>query len=258
MPIRPGQQSRLRGHRRGVLATTAVCFLLSIPVLGQARAAAPLPDVAGSIMAVRDQGQVVFTNVTADAPAASLVPVSAGRAAPAAVQTILSTTAQRYDLDPGLVREVARQESDFDPHSVSGKGALGVMQLMPATARDLGVRHPFNAAENIDGGARYLKALLQRYDGSIPLTLAAYNAGPGAVDRYGRRIPPYAETRAYVKAITRRLQRHGHAAKAARPRTTAASVHAARHAAPPAAPPSAPVVWAGQDSAGNPVFTNID
>lgn len=215
-----------------------------------------MPADAGSIVAVQNQGQVVFTNLNADAPA-SLQPASlssatatasTSRAAAPKLQTILEKTARRYDLDPGLVREVARQESDFDPHSVSSKGALGVMQLMPATARDLGVRHPFNAAENIDGGARYLKELLQRYDGDVPLTLAAYNAGPGAVDRYGRRIPPYAETRAYVKAITRRLKRRSH------PLTTARGSKAPTQPAPS----SSPVVWAGQDSAGNPVFTNIE
>lgn len=256
MHTRTGQQNRLRRRRQGQIATAVTCFFLSIPVLGQARGASALPADAGSIVAVSDQGQVVFTNLTADAPAASVLPASfssaTGRAAaPAKLQTILETTARRYDLDPGLVREVARQESDFDPHSVSNKGALGVMQLMPATAHDLGVQHPFNAAENIDGGARYLKALLQRYDGDIPLTLAAYNAGPGSVDRYGRRVPPYAETQAYVKAITRRLKRHGHAVAAA---------HARRSASPAAhaAPLPSPVVRAGQDRAGNPVFTNIE
>lgn len=255
MHTRPGRHRRLRRQKQRQSTIAVVCFLLSIPVLGQSRGTAHRPSDAGSIVAVRDQGQVVFTNMTTAPPAsfqtASIVSTAGARAAaPDGLQTILDATARRYDLDPGLVREVARQESDFDPRSVSDKGALGVMQLMPGTARDLGVRHPFNAAENIDGGARYLKELLQHYDGDIPLTLAAYNAGPGSVDRYGRRIPPYSETRAYVKAITRRLKRRGYPAKAARHHAVVAPHHSI--------PPPAPVVWAGQDSAGNPVFTNIE
>ncbi len=254
MHTRPGRHRRLRWQNQRQSTVAVVCFLLSIPLLGQSRGAAHPRAAAGSIVAVRDQGQVVFTNMTsapsASFPTASIVSTAGARAAtPDGLQTILDATARRYDLDPGLVREVARQESDFDPRSVSDKGALGVMQLMPGTARDLGVRHPFNAAENIDGGARYLKELLQHYDGDIPLTLAAYNAGPGSVDRYGRRIPPYSETQAYVKAITRRLKRHGSPGKAARHR--AGAPHRST-------PPPAPVVWAGQDSAGNPVFTNIE
>ena len=100
------------------------------------------------------------------------------------------------DLDPDFLTAVARTESALDARAVSSAGAIGLMQLMPATARGLGV-DPWNPTQNIMGGARHLRALLDRFDGRIDLALAAYNAGSGAVTRYGG-VPPYAETRTYV------------------------------------------------------------
>jgi soluble lytic murein transglycosylase-like protein len=104
-------------------------------------------------------------------------------------------------ISPALVRAVIQAESAWNVRAVSAKGALGLMQLMPATATDLGVIDPFNPEQNIRGGVKYLRFLLDRYDGNFELALAAYNAGPGAVDRYGRKVPPYRETQAYVRKI---------------------------------------------------------
>ena len=107
---------------------------------------------------------------------------------------------------PELVRGVIQQESNFNPRARSSKGAMGLMQLMPATAADLGVLNPFNALENIRGGIKYLRRLLNRYDNNEALALAAYNAGPAAVDRYGSQVPPYRETQEYVKRILGSMQ----------------------------------------------------
>jgi hypothetical protein len=113
--------------------------------------------------------------------------------------------APAYGLDPALVFEVVRAESNFDPRARSHKGALGLMQLIPATARRFGVEDPFEPLQNLRGGMAYLSWLLQRFDGDLRLTLAGYNAGEGAVERYGD-VPPYAETREYVRRI---LSRYG-------------------------------------------------
>ena len=107
--------------------------------------------------------------------------------------------AGRHRLQPALVKAVIAAESNFQPNAVSRVGAQGLMQLMPATAAELGVERPFGVVENIDGGARYLRILLDRY-GDLTRSLAAYNAGPTAVDRH-RGVPPYRETQAYVKRV---------------------------------------------------------
>ena len=116
-------------------------------------------------------------------------------------------------MDPDLVRAVIQVESAFNPRAVSPKGAMGLMQLMPAHGRrNSASAIPFDPAENIRGGVRYLKRLLTRYDQKVELALAAYNAGPGAVDQYGQQVPPYRETRDYVKKITRNSGPGGQAA----------------------------------------------
>lgn len=111
------------------------------------------------------------------------------------------SAARTAGVDPHLVKAVAWAESAFRADAVSPKGAMGVMQLMPATAIQYGVDDPFDAVQSLQGGSRLLRDLLQRYGGEIPLALAAYNAGPGAVDRAGRRIPNYPETQAYVGRV---------------------------------------------------------
>jgi soluble lytic murein transglycosylase-like protein len=102
---------------------------------------------------------------------------------------------------PSLVRAVVQVESGFNPSAYSPKGAMGLMQLMPGTAREFGVRHPFNPEENVRGGVAYLRQLLDRYDNNEELALAAYNAGPSAVDKHGQTVPPYRETRNYVSKV---------------------------------------------------------
>jgi soluble lytic murein transglycosylase-like protein len=121
---------------------------------------------------------------------------------PEQLNAAIERAAARHNLDPNLVRAVIKVESNFNPNAVSRKGAMGLMQLMPNTARQLNVKNPFDPAQNVEAGTRHLKHLLDNYGGDVGLTLAAYNAGEGAVARSGG-VPHYSETRNYVKRITR-------------------------------------------------------
>lgn len=170
----------------------------------------------------RDDGEqgIVLTNLSVSGgtrvlvePRRAAMPLMTG-AAPAlrpslrrqALAPLVTAAALAHDLPEELLVAVIEAESNFNPQAVSNKGAQGLMQLMPLTARDLGVVNAFDPGTNIDGGARYLKAMLARFGNNLPLALAAYNAGPTAVQRNGT-IPPYAETRRYVAGILSRY--HG-------------------------------------------------
>jgi soluble lytic murein transglycosylase-like protein len=182
-------------------------------ILALAGAAALLTSPAeAQIYAWRDaNGTLVLSDRRLDSAAATYdVPDAAGirSTRPPASQALreryeplIRQHAGRQSLRPDLVRAVIQVESGFNRWARSPKGAMGLMQLMPATARELGVDDPYDPDENIRGGTTYLRQLIDRYDGNEELALAAYNAGSTAVDRHGRAVPPYRETREYVKKV---------------------------------------------------------
>jgi soluble lytic murein transglycosylase-like protein len=124
----------------------------------------------------------------------------------ARLDAIIRQNGARYDVDPYLIFCVMEQESHFNSRAVSPAGARGLMQLMPGTAARFGVRNPHDPAQSVMGGARYLRELLRRFNGRVDLVLAGYNAGEGNVIRFGHRVPPFRETRNYVRRVTARYR----------------------------------------------------
>lgn len=163
------------------------------------------PPAFARLLGARARARSAATPV-ASAPARPGRPPAAASAASgeSAYAGIIAEAAREHGLDPRLLTEVIRAESGFNPRAVSPAGAKGLMQLMDATARSLGVQDPFDPVQNIRAGARYLAQMLTRYGGDVRRALAAYNAGPGAVDRYNG-VPPYRETQQYVGKIIARL-----------------------------------------------------
>ncbi len=160
-----------------------------------------IQDPGGPNAGEPDLNRVDAPSTSAEKPSPSpAVDPKTATSEQAIIEQAVLSAARKYDLPAGLIRSVIRCESNFQPDAVSHAGAQGLMQLMPATAGDLGVTNPFDVEQNIDGGTRYLRQMLDRFDGDVEKALAAYNAGPGTVSRYGG-VPPYRETQAYVKKV---------------------------------------------------------
>ncbi len=161
---------------------------------------------AAQIDVITDQnGQSVYVNANVSASEPQEFEGRRLLTSPAEIDSIIDRVSSRYQVDPKLVHAMVRVESNYDPSAVSSKGAMGLMQLIPATARRFGVQNPFDPRENIQGGVSYLKYLLHLFGGNLPLSLAAYNAGEQTVIRSGG-IPDIPETEHYVHAITRLYQ----------------------------------------------------
>jgi soluble lytic murein transglycosylase-like protein len=172
--------------------------------LAQLQLPAPRPTVGGTfanaLASARTPAQArpkIMPAKTNLAVSAANLPLPAG-AIP--FQNLIVAAARKYGLDPALLAGLVKQESNFNPNAGSAAGAKGLTQLMDATAKGLGVTDPFDAAQSLDGGAKFLSGLLKQFHGDQSLALAAYNAGPGAVQKYGG-IPPYQETQRYIPKV---------------------------------------------------------
>ena len=193
---------RLRFSPRALLLPVLAGLLPALVPAAQAQSVSP------NFSYTRTETGTPLISDSGFAPSAAHSPVAkAPRAASRATQfdSLIEQHARANDLSPVLVRAVIEAESAFNPRAVSHVGAMGLMQLMPGTARDLGVTDPFDPDDNIRGGTKYLRKLLDRFDDNVHLALAAYNAGPGAVERYDG-VPPYRETRSYVAKIGNRIK----------------------------------------------------
>ncbi len=168
-------------------------------ITGQSFASAPQPIPTGAAS---------FASMVSSAmnPAAQAAPGRAP-AAPAHIEQLVGANAGAWGVDPALVKAIIANESGFDANATSKTGAQGLMQLEPQTAADLGVTDAYDPAQNIWGGTRYVRGLLDRFHGNLRLAVAAYNAGPGAVEKYGG-VPPYAETQTYVENVLDSYQKY--------------------------------------------------
>jgi soluble lytic murein transglycosylase-like protein len=201
---------------------------------GQAQPGSASPDFAAALRSAE---------ATTTPVAASTGTLSAG--SPTQYDAQITAAAAKYGLDPALLKGLIRQESNFDPAARSGAGAQGLTQLMPATAASLGV-DAGDPAQAIDGGARYLKQQLDRFGGDPSKALAAYNAGPGAVAKFGG-VPPYAETQAYVRKVLGYAAEYGATGASAAAAVPSAPTFSA---VPPTTQPVAATTVAGASSTG--------
>jgi soluble lytic murein transglycosylase-like protein len=178
-----------------VARVTEIEQMMSSSATGGAQAPAPQ-----GFQAQLDQASASIAPTAATATAGAPAPGNLGSGSPSQFDGAIQAAASRNGVDPALLKGLIRAESNFNPRAGSPAGAQGLTQLMPGTARGLGVSDPYDPIQSIEGGAKYLRQQLDRFGGDAQKALAAYNAGPGAVQKYGG-VPPYSETQAYVKRV---------------------------------------------------------
>ena len=220
LPSQNRNMTRLRIKTAGILL--GLMALCSVPARGQIvsyldnsgkrvfinKDPAPTLRPANVSLARGFASAGVASRTTQSSSEASPILSAAAQANREKIEEMIREVSARYRVDPALVRAVIQTESNWNSSAVSRKGALGLMQLVPGTAQQMGVNNAFDPKQNLDGGVRYLQILLARYNGDLDRALAAYNAGPGAVDRAGG-IPRYRETREYVQKVTDSYYRPG-------------------------------------------------
>jgi soluble lytic murein transglycosylase-like protein len=185
----------------GIRPNTAVCLLGGIVLLcalpARAQIVSVLDERSGKRVFINDEPQRTSPRSRGISRARGAAP----RISKEELERLAHEAAERHKVDPALVKAVIEAESNWNPGAVSSKGAQGLMQLIPGTAESLGVQDAFDPEQNVEGGVRHLRSLLEKYDGDLDKALAAYNAGAGAVDRAGG-VPNYRETRHYVRKVT--------------------------------------------------------
>ena len=215
------------------------------------------PALAEIYYRIDENGVARFTNAPTTPDYRLLQPgvlPSASRLTAASIDGLIEAFAAEHSIDSALIRAVIRAESNFNHRAVSRKGAQGLMQLMPATIWRLSVGDAFDPHENIGAGVRYLRQLLDQFQGDLTLALAAYNAGENAVLRY-RGVPPYQETREYVKKVLSLYRRTR--GEPSRIRVASAPSRAAESPPPPPPPPPPPALYKALEASGAVLYSNI-